>query len=57
MEKYHGTETFLTEALTLEAKKHVADAAKWKSLRYIFLIESRSLGGRPASETVIAFIS
>ena len=28
LEKYHGTETFLTEALTLEAKTHVADAVK-----------------------------
>ncbi len=28
LEKYHGTETFLTEALTIEAKKHVADAVK-----------------------------
>jgi arylsulfatase A-like enzyme len=28
LEEYHGTDTFLTEALTLEAKKHVADAVK-----------------------------
>ncbi len=28
LEKYHGTETFLTEALTIEAKSHVADAVK-----------------------------
>jgi arylsulfatase A-like enzyme len=28
LEKYHGTDTFLTEALTLEAKAHVADAVK-----------------------------
>lgn len=28
LEKYHGTETFLTEALTLEAKTHVANAVK-----------------------------
>jgi len=27
LEKYHGTETFLTEALTIEAKSHVAEAA------------------------------
>lgn len=28
LEKYHGQEIFLTEALTLEAKKHVEDAVK-----------------------------
>ena len=28
LEKYHGTETFLSEALTIEAKKQVADAVK-----------------------------
>ncbi len=28
LEKYHGTNTFLTEALTIEAKRHVADAVK-----------------------------
>jgi arylsulfatase A-like enzyme len=28
LEKYHGTDTFLTEALTIEAKSHVADAVK-----------------------------
>jgi arylsulfatase A-like enzyme len=28
LEKYHGTETFLTEALTIEAKSHVGDAVK-----------------------------
>ncbi len=28
LEKYHGTDTFLTEALTLEAKSHVAAAVK-----------------------------
>jgi len=28
LEKYHGTETFLTEALTIEAKSRVADAVK-----------------------------
>ncbi len=26
LEKYHGSETFLSEALTIEAKKHVSDA-------------------------------
>ncbi len=28
LEKYHGQEIFLTEALTIEAKSHVADAVK-----------------------------
>lgn len=28
LEKYHGTDTFLTEALTIEALSHVADAVK-----------------------------
>ena len=28
LEEYHGSATFLSEALTLEAKKHVADAVK-----------------------------
>jgi arylsulfatase A-like enzyme len=28
LEKYHGTETFLTEALTIEAKSRVTDAVK-----------------------------
>ena len=28
LEKYHGTKTFLTEALTIEAKKHVAASVK-----------------------------
>ncbi len=28
LEKYHGTDTFLTEALTIEANSHVADAVK-----------------------------
>jgi arylsulfatase A-like enzyme len=28
LEKYHGSETFLTEALTIEAKSHVANAVK-----------------------------
>lgn len=28
LEKYHGTDTFLTDALTLEAKKHVTSAVK-----------------------------
>jgi arylsulfatase A-like enzyme len=28
LKKYHGTETFLTEALTIEAKTHVTDSVK-----------------------------
>lgn len=28
MEKYHGTDTFLTEALTIEAKRHVSEAVE-----------------------------
>jgi len=28
LEKYHGTDTFLTDALTLEAKSHVGEAVK-----------------------------
>ncbi len=28
LEPYHGTETFLTEALTIEAKKHVGESVK-----------------------------
>ena len=28
LEKYHGTDTFLTDALAIEAKSHVADAVK-----------------------------
>lgn len=28
LDKYHGSETFLTEALTIEAKSHVSDAVK-----------------------------
>ncbi len=28
LEKYHGTDTFLTDALTLEAKSHMSDAIK-----------------------------
>ena len=28
LEEYHGTETFLTEALTIEAKSHVSDAVE-----------------------------
>jgi arylsulfatase A-like enzyme len=28
LDRYHGTDTFLSEALTIEAKKHVADTVK-----------------------------
>ncbi len=28
LDKYHGTDTFLSDALTIEAKRHVADAVK-----------------------------
>ena len=28
LEKYHGTDTFLTEALTIEAKRHVSEAVR-----------------------------
>lgn len=37
LEKYHGTETFLTEALTIEAKSHVADAAKSGKPFFLYL--------------------
>ena len=37
LEKYHGTDTFLTEALTLEAKSHVADAVKAKKPFFLYL--------------------
>jgi arylsulfatase A-like enzyme len=36
LKKYHGTDTFLTEALTLEAKAHVADAVKAKKPFYLY---------------------
>jgi len=37
LEKYHGTETFLTEALTIEAKSRVADAVKAGKPFYLYL--------------------
>ncbi|MBN1588585.1 MAG: sulfatase [Pirellulales bacterium] len=37
LEKYHGTETFLTEALTLEAKSHVTDAVKTGKPFFLYL--------------------
>lgn len=35
LEKYHGSDTFLTEALTLEAQQHVADAVKAEKPFYL----------------------
>lgn len=37
LEKYHGTETFLTEALTLEANSHVADAVHADKPFFLYL--------------------
>jgi arylsulfatase A-like enzyme len=37
LQKYHGTETFLTEALTLEAKAHVAEAVKAAKPFFLYL--------------------
>jgi len=37
LEKYHGTETFLTEALTIEAKSHVTDAVKANRPFFLYL--------------------
>jgi arylsulfatase A-like enzyme len=37
LEKYHGTETFLTEALSIEAKSHVADAVKAGKPFFLYL--------------------
>ena len=36
LEKYHGSKTFLTEALTIEAKKHVAGAVKHGEPFYLY---------------------
>ncbi len=36
LEKYHGTETFLTEALTIEAKSRVTDAVKADQPFYLY---------------------
>ncbi len=36
LEKYHGTETFLSEALTIEAKARVADAVKADKPFYLY---------------------
>ncbi|NUQ61018.1 MAG: sulfatase [Pirellulales bacterium] len=37
LEKYHGTDIFLTEALTIEAKSHVADAVKSDKPFFLYL--------------------
>ena len=37
LEKYHGTGTFLSEALTLEAKSHVSDAVKEGKPFFLYL--------------------
>lgn len=37
LEKYHGTHTFLTEALTIEAKAHVANAVEADRPFYLYM--------------------
>jgi len=37
LEKYHGTETFLTEALTIEAKSHMSEASKADKPFFLYL--------------------
>ena len=37
LKKYHGTETFLTEALTVEAKSRVTDAVKAEKPFYLYM--------------------
>ncbi|WP_240928325.1 sulfatase [Thalassoroseus pseudoceratinae] len=37
LEKYHGSETFLTEALTIEAKSRVTDAVKADKPFYLYM--------------------
>ena len=36
LEKYHGSDTFLTEALTIEAKKHVTETVKQGEPFYLY---------------------
>ena len=36
LDEYHGSETFLSEALTIEAKKHVAEAVQNKQPFYLY---------------------
>jgi arylsulfatase A-like enzyme len=39
LEKYHGQDIFLTEALTLEAKTHVSDAVKEKKPFFLYFAQ------------------
>lgn len=39
LEKYHGQDIFLTEALTLEAKAHVSDAVKEKKPFFLYFAQ------------------
>ena len=39
LEKYHGTETFLTEALTIEAKRHVTETVKQGQPFYLYFAQ------------------
>ena len=39
MEKYHGTETYLTDALTIEAKTHLATSVKDKKPFYLYMAQ------------------
>ena len=39
LEKYHGQDIFLTEALTLEAKAHVSDAVKAKTPFFLYFAQ------------------
>ena len=39
LEKYHGQDIFLTEALTLEAKSHVAEAVKAKEPFFLYFAQ------------------
>ncbi len=39
LEKYHGQEIFLTEALTIEAKSHVSDAVKAQKPFYLYFAQ------------------
>lgn len=39
LEKYHGTDTFLTDALTLEANAHVAEAVKEKKPFFLYFAQ------------------
>jgi len=39
LEKYHGTDTFLTEALTLEAKRHVGEAVRAEKPFFLYFAQ------------------